>query len=47
MEPFFGIIISAALAYLLNDMQTLKKEILDLRESVIWIQAKMDRREKA
>lgn len=46
MEVLFGIVGSACLAYLIGEVNSIQTELKSLRESVIWIQTKLDRRKK-
>lgn len=41
MEVFYGSIISASVAYLINEVNTVQKELKSLREAVISIQIKL------
>lgn len=44
MELFFGVIVSAAVGYLVTQVSDMRKEVTTLREDVLWIQVKLDRR---
>lgn len=45
METVIGVICTGLLTCILGDLKNLRIEQKSLREDVIWIQAKLDRRE--
>lgn len=45
MEVLFSVIVSVSFAHLISQISTVQKEVKSLREAVLWIQVKLDRRE--